>query len=149
MSDDLTVHEKHPSVDLGVPGGKNRLDKWLWFARIVKSRTLAQTMIKMGKVRVNGVKVSSPSHAVMPNDGITVTLDRQIKVLRIRAPGVRRGPAPEAQLLYEDLSPIAPKKDPLTRPAKQALRDEGAGRPTKKERREISRFRADAGQEFR
>ena len=127
---------------LGDPTGRNRLDKWLWFARIVRSRTLAQTLIKQGKVRLNTHKVVSPSQAVTADDVLTVTLDRAIKVLKIRAPGTRRGPAPEARLLYDDLSPPVPKRDPLLRPLKQAVRGEGAGRPTKKERREMDRFRS-------
>jgi len=133
---------------LGDPNGKNRLDKWLWYARVVKSRSLAQAIIKSGKVRLNTTRVSTPSQTVSAADVLTVTLDRQIKILKVIAPGTRRGPAPEAQQLYEDLSPPPVKKDRLTRPAKQAVREEGAGRPTKKERRELSRFRSDAGEEF-
>ncbi len=125
-----------------------RVDKWLWYARVVKSRTLAASKVKSGKVRVNAERISSPSRAVGPGDVLTVTLDRQIKVLKIVECGTRRGPAPEAQKLYEDLSPPVPKADSTLRPAKQAAREEGAGRPTKKERRELSRFRSQAGEEF-
>jgi len=64
------------------------------------------------------------------------------------APGERRGPAPEARLLYEDLTPPAVKTEPVTKPAKQAVREEGAGRPTKKERRELDRFKSKAGGEY-
>lgn len=127
---------------------KLRVDKWLWYTRAVKSRSLAATMVKSGKVRVNGECVGSPSRTIAADDVLTVTLARQIKVLKVVALGTRRGPAPEAQLLYEDLSPQPVRADPLSRPAKQAVREEGAGRPTKKQRREISRFRAGAGEEF-
>ena len=127
---------------------KLRIDKWLWYARVLKTRTLAASCVKSGKVRVNQEKISSPSRGVSPGDVLTITLDRQIKVLEIVELGSRRGPASEAQQLYNDLSPAPVRRDPLTRPAKQAVREEGAGRPTKKERRELSRFRSNAGEEF-
>ena len=127
---------------------KLRADKWLWYARVVKTRTLAATFIKSGRVRVNQEKISSPSRGVSAGDILTVTLDRQIKILKVVELGTRRGPASEAQLLYEDLSPAPVRSDPLTRPAKQAVREEGAGRPTKKQRREMSKFRSQAGEEF-
>lgn len=127
---------------------KLRIDKWLWYARVLKTRTLAASCVKSGKVRVNQEKISSPSRGVSPGDVLTITLDRQIKVLEIVELGSRRGPASEAQQLYNDLSPAPVRRDPLTRPAKQAVREDGAGRPTKKERRELSRFRSNAGEEF-
>ncbi|MGI9365148.1 MAG: RNA-binding S4 domain-containing protein [Rhizobiaceae bacterium] len=127
---------------------KLRIDKWLWYARVLKTRTLAASCVKSGKVRVNQEKISSPSRGVSPGDVLTITLDRQIKVLEIIELGSRRGPATEAQQLYNDLSPAPVRRDPLTRPAKQAVREEGAGRPTKKERRELSRFRSNAGEEY-
>ena len=130
------------------PTSKIRVDKWLWYARIVKTRSLAQAIIKSGKVRLNTVRIGAPSQSVSPEDVLTVTRDRQILILKVRAVGERRGPAPEAQLLYEDLSPPPVKQDSVGRPAKQAVREEGAGRPTKKERRELSRFRGKAGEEF-
>jgi len=109
---------------------------------------LAATLVKSGKVRVNSERIGSPSRAVTFDDVLTVTLQRQIKVLKVVELGSRRGPAPEAQLLYEDLSPKPVRTDPLSRPAKQAVREEGTGRPTKKQRRELSRFRSGAGEEF-
>jgi len=132
----------------GDPDSKIRVDKWLWYARVSKSRSIAQTLIKTGKVRVNNTRISSPSHSVGAEDVLTIALSRQIKILRVLAPGIRRGPAVQAQQLYDDLTPAPVKRDPLTRPAKQAVREEGAGRPTKKERRELSRFRSGAGEQF-
>ena len=120
---------------------KIRVDKWLWYTRTVKSRSLAQTLIKSGKVRVNTTRISSPSRTMEPGDVLTVTLERQVKVLKMVMAGERRGPATEARLLYEDLTPPPVKTEPVTKPAKQAVREEGAGRPTKKERRELDRFR--------
>jgi len=125
-----------------------RIDKWLWYARVFKTRSLAASSVKSGKVRVNTERVSSSSRTVLVGDVLTITLDRQIKILKIVDIGTRRGPASEAQGLYEDLSPPPPKIDKASRPARQAVREEGAGRPTKKERRELSRFRSNAGEEF-
>lgn len=103
--------------------------------------------MKTGKVRVNGDKISVPSRAVQPGDVLTVVKEKQLYVVRVAAIGARRGPAPEAQALYEDLTPApapqsrsGPGTDPA-RPADQGRREEGAGRPTKRERREMERFR--------
>ena len=92
---------------------------------------------------MNGDKISVPSRAVGPSDVLTVVKDRQIYVVRVVAVGERRGPAPEAQALYEDLTPPPePKAAPApATPADAGRRDEGAGRPTKRERREMERFR--------
>jgi ribosome-associated heat shock protein Hsp15 len=78
-----------------------RLDKWLWFARILKTRTLAAQLIEGGKVRVNRVRVVKPSHSVQQGDVLTIALRGHVLVLRILAGGTRRGPPPEARLLYE------------------------------------------------
>lgn len=125
-----------------------RIDKWLWFARVVKTRTLAKKIVLAGKIRINGSKTSSPSVNLMVGDVLTITLSRRILVYRLIAIGSKRGPASEAQLLYEDLSPPALKTTPLDRPARQAMREEGTGRPTKRERRKLSEFRGKAGEEF-
>jgi ribosome-associated heat shock protein Hsp15 len=82
-----------------------RLDKWLWFARIVKSRTLAAQLVQDGKVRINRAKVAKPAQAVRPNDVLTIVIRGNVQVLRVVAPGARRGPPAEARLLYEPLSP--------------------------------------------
>lgn len=113
-----------------------RIDKWLFFARITKSRTLAGKCVEAGQVRINGEKTQSASRHVRPGDVLTVTRDRGPLVLKILACGTRRGPAPEAQLLYEDMSP-----PPVPRPQSgldrlPVGRPPGAGRPTKRERRQ-------------
>ena len=118
---------------------RQRIDRWLFFARVVKSRSLAAKLVAAGKVRRNREKLDQPSGLVGPGDVLTVTLERQVLVYRVLAAGSRRGPAPVARLLYEDLSPPAESK-PSTE-AEVATREPGAGRPTKKERREIDRFR--------
>jgi ribosome-associated heat shock protein Hsp15 len=114
---------------------RQRIDKWLFFARVVKSRSLAAKLVVAGRVRVNRDKVEQAAHPVKPGDVLTISLDRKVLVYRILAPGVRRGPAEEARMLYEDLTP---KAEPV--PAAPTGREPGAGRPTKKERRAIDRL---------
>lgn len=125
--------------------GTQRLDKWLWFARIVKSRTLAASQVTGGKIRVNRIKANKPSHPVQPGDVITSSAQKTVRILRVKAPGVRRGPAAEAALLFEDLTP-PPVASPADRhgaggSAGSAQRELGTGRPTKRERRQIDKFR--------
>jgi len=84
-------------------GPKLRLDKWLWQARVTKSRALAAALIDEGHVRVNGMPTTRPSREITPGDVLTFPQGRQIRVIRIVALGYRRGPAPEAQALYLDL----------------------------------------------
>lgn len=85
--------------------GRIRLDKWLWYARQAKSRSLAQKLITGGNVRLNREKTIAVSKTVSPGDVLTLALARDVRVLRILACGTRRGPYQEARLLYEDLSP--------------------------------------------
>jgi ribosome-associated heat shock protein Hsp15 len=115
---------------------RQRIDKWLFFARVTKSRSLAAKLAQAGRVRVNGDKVDQASHMVRIGDTLTITLDRQIRILRIAAPGERRGPFEEARLLYDDLTP--PPEDGDRLPVALApVRERGAGRPTKRDRRRI------------
>jgi len=120
---------------------RQRLDKWLFYARAVKSRSLAARLVQSGAVRVDREKVAQPSHPLKVGDGLTIALDRRILVWRVLDTGTRRGPAEEARGLYEDLTP---KPDPAaTAPAPAAERAPGAGRPTKKDRRLIDRWRGE------
>jgi ribosome-associated heat shock protein Hsp15 len=82
-----------------------RVDKWLWFARVVKSRQLAQALIEQGAVRVNRIKVMRASGRIAAGDVVTVAVHDRIRVLKVLGEGKRRGPAAEARELYEDLSP--------------------------------------------
>lgn len=132
--------------DGAVTVSRQRLDKWLWFARVVKSRTLAASLVSGGKVRVNRHRVEKPSHWLKPGDVVTVSVGRKIRVLKVRAAGVRRGPAAEAAELFEELTPVASAIAPGgIAPASigrdQGMRDLGAGRPTKRERRDIDKLR--------
>lgn len=118
--------------------GAQRLDKWLWFARVLKSRTLAATAVTEGRVRVNKVKVTKPAQLVKPGDVLTIALREKVLVLRLVQLGQRRGPPPEARLLYEDLTPPSAPR-PLY-PA-HGERERGAGRPSKRDRRQIDRLK--------
>jgi ribosome-associated heat shock protein Hsp15 len=119
---------------------RQRLDKWLFFARVTKSRTLAAKLVEAGHVRVNRDKAAQAAHMVTPGDVLTIGLDRRVLVYRVVETGLRRGPAPEAATLYEDLSPSEPAAG-ADRPAPPALREPGSGRPTKKDRRDLDRLR--------
>lgn len=124
------------------PVRKERLDKFLFFSRAIKSRTLAQKVIETGAIRVNSERTDRSDLKVGAGDVLTMSLHGRIVVWRILDCGTRRGPASEAQGLYEDLSPPAlPKAELSAYDAAIAQRGEGAGRPTKKERRQTDRLR--------
>ncbi|HXV31026.1 MAG TPA: RNA-binding S4 domain-containing protein [Sinorhizobium sp.] len=123
------------------PAARQRLDKWLFFARLIKSRSLAQKAIESGHVAVNGLRATQSSAQVKAGDMLDLSLERRDLVVRVLLPGTRRGPYEEARLLYEDLTPPA-SSERLT-PFEQATRERGAGRPTKRERRETDRLKPD------
>ena len=142
-----------------------RLDKWLWFVRLVKTRSLATQTVSSGKVRVNEVKVVKPAHKLAPGDVVTVMIAHQPRIYKMKAAGNRRGPACEAALLYEDLSPppenrkrpgpssaspgnadnreavAIPQPKPGETAAKAPTRAPGMGRPTKKDRRAMQKLK--------
>ncbi|MGV6812910.1 MAG: RNA-binding S4 domain-containing protein [Brevirhabdus sp.] len=119
---------------------KTRLDKWLWHARFFKTRSLATKQVSGGHVRVNGDKVHKPSASIVPGDTLTFTAGRRVRIIRVLAPSTRRGPAPEAQALYDDLTPPEPPRE--IAPARDRGFD-GKGRPTKKDRRAMDLSRRD------
>ncbi|HEY0276337.1 MAG TPA: RNA-binding S4 domain-containing protein [Paenirhodobacter sp.] len=88
-----------------------RIDKWLWHARLVKTRVLAAALISGRKVRVNGARIDKPGRAVGPGDVLTVAVAGQVRLLRILDCGERRGPATEASALFLDLEAAVPPKD--------------------------------------
>jgi len=117
---------------------RQRLDKWLWFTRIAKTRTLATRLVETGKARVNRNRVTKASRTVCAGDVITLVIHEQVRVLKVLACGARRGPASEARELYEDMSPApAPREKRSGPPPSPAQREKGAGRPTKRDRRRI------------
>lgn len=112
--------------------GRQRIDKWLWFARFAKTRSIAQKLVLGGGVRVNREKADAASRLVKIGDVLTIALERQVKVVKVLAPGIRRGPAPEARLLYEDMTP--PERPREEQPVS------GGPRPTKRDRRAMDAF---------
>ncbi|HEY8383357.1 MAG TPA: RNA-binding S4 domain-containing protein [Microvirga sp.] len=86
---------------------RQRLDKWLWFARFAKTRTLAAKLVGSGFVRVNGQRADNPAKALAVGDVVTVALGRTTALVRVEDLGTRRGPAPEARGLYTDLAASA------------------------------------------
>ena len=83
---------------------RQRLDKWLWFARFAKTRTLAAKLVTSGFVRINGQRTDNSAKAVAVGDVVTLALARTTLVVRVEGLGLRRGPAPEARQLYIDLN---------------------------------------------
>ncbi|WP_069443654.1 RNA-binding S4 domain-containing protein [Methyloceanibacter stevinii] len=114
-----------------------RLDKWLWCARAVKTRSAATRLIADGKVRINGERVRKPSRIVQLGDVITATPPGRLVVWRVLDAADRRGPAPLARTLYEDLTP--PIDETEGGPAREAR---VGARPTKRDRRRIDTLRA-------
>jgi ribosome-associated heat shock protein Hsp15 len=117
---------------------EQRLDKWLWCARVVKTRSGAARLIADGKVRINGERTLKPSRLVHSGDVVTTAYSGRLAVMRVIDIAERRGPASLAQTLYEDLTPEAPP-------------DTGLGthrlgkRPTKRDRRRLDAFRGSDG----
>ena len=115
-----------------------RVDKWLWAARVFKSRSLAAEACDGGKVHVNE-QSAKPAKGLRAGDLIRVTLPRgRRRILKVAVLEDRRGSAAIARTLYEDLTPPEP---PRPRWAAPPARLPGAGRPTKRERRAIDRLR--------
>jgi ribosome-associated heat shock protein Hsp15 len=121
-----------PSLD------RQRIDKWLWHARVVRTRQAAAALAASGHVRVNGQRIDAPSRAVRPGDVVTVALDRAVRVLKVLGFAERRGSADDARALCADIEPASSR--PSECPPPPAQREPGAGRPTKHERRALRRF---------
>jgi ribosome-associated heat shock protein Hsp15 len=119
---------------------RQRIDKWLWHARVVRTRSAAAGLAAAGHVRINGQRIDAASRLVCAGDVVTVALDRAVRVLRVAAFAERRGSAESARLLAEEIAPAAERP---RQAAPAPLRDAGTGRPTKRERRAIGRFTGD------
>jgi ribosome-associated heat shock protein Hsp15 len=118
---------------------KLRVDKWLWHARFFKTRSLAATQVTNGIIRINGQITHKRASMVSAGDVLTFAQGDHIRVIQIDGLGVRRGPAPEAQKLYTDLSPPEPNsKDKL--PENPGF--DGKGRPSKRDRRVLDLSKA-------
>jgi ribosome-associated heat shock protein Hsp15 len=119
---------------------RQRIDKWLWHARVVRTRSAAAELVTSGLVRLNRERITAPSRLVRADDVITVALDRQVRILKVAGFAERRGDAEAGRVLYADLTPLPPPADDSP---KVAAREPGSGRPTKRERRAIDRLQED------
>lgn len=113
-----------------------RLDKWLWYARFLKSRTSASKLCMAGKVRINSQRTLKAHSLVRIGDILTFPQGSTVRVVQIVKLGQRRGPASEAQCLYQDLTCPSAKSNFKAEPKDK----EAHGRPTKKDRRDLERF---------
>ncbi len=131
-------------METGEPVNQIRLDKWLWHARFFKTRSLASKTCRARKIRINGTISSKASATVKVGDVLTFPKADMIKTIEVLAVGERRGPASEAQLLYKDLSVDTQKQsaDGKVNATEYGVpvREKGAGRPTKSERRAIDKL---------
>jgi ribosome-associated heat shock protein Hsp15 len=114
-----------------------RADQWLFFSRLVKSRTLAASLIHDGALRINGAICEKPAQALKVGDVLTLRHGAHVRVLTVLGFGARRGPAAEAQTLYRD---DTPPREPASAPPAHAAREPGSGRPTKRERRQMDQW---------
>lgn len=125
------------------PDQSQRLDKWLWCARFMKSRNLAHKLLGSGRLRLSGKVVTKGHQLVRPGDVLTFPQGPLLRVVRVLELAERRGPAPVARTLYEDLEPVEnqmKRRDPVEFPAQPARRAAGDGRPTKEQRRATDRL---------
>lgn len=116
---------------------RQRIDKWLWHARVVRTRSAAAALVDGGLVRINSERVEQASRLVRPGDVLTIALDRSVRILKVAGFAERRGSATLARGLFEDLTPVPASTPP---DPQSGAREEGSGRPTKRERREIDRL---------
>ena len=98
LSDRIALHED------SIAQNRQRIDRWLWHARIVRTRDAAAALAGAGYIRVNGARIDAPGRYVRAGDVITVALDRYVRVLKVRGFVERRGPASTGLSLYEDLT---------------------------------------------
>jgi len=114
-----------------------RVDKWLWHARFFKTRSIAQKQVTTGKIRVDREKISNPSRKILPGNVLTITRERDVKVVEVAAIAQRRGPFSEAQLLYRDLSPPKTAEQSPQKSRNNLPPISGDGRPDKRQRKQI------------
>jgi ribosome-associated heat shock protein Hsp15 len=118
---------------------RQRIDKWLWHARLVRTRSAAAALAASGHVRLNGARIAAPAKPVKAGDVVTIALDARVRILKVTGFALRRGAAEAGRALYEDLAPAEPAPAE-ERAALAGAREPGSGRPTKQDRRAIARF---------
>ena len=124
--------ENNPSI---------RLDKWLWYARFLKSRTMASHLCEDGRVRVNRRRISKAHALIRVGDVLNFPQAKKIRVVQVLSLGRRRGPATEATTLYVDLVPSTSPKRAEPTETVSGVRLAGSGRPTKSDRRALNRLK--------
>ena len=82
---------------------RQRIDRWLWHARLVRTRSDAAALAQSGYIRVNGLRIDAPGRMVRVGDVITVALDRRVRVIKVCGFRERRGPAGTGEALYEEV----------------------------------------------
>ncbi|MBL4758566.1 MAG: RNA-binding S4 domain-containing protein [Rhizobiales bacterium] len=134
-------------MDLIDPGIESqRIDKWLWHARIVRTRTLAATLANSGKIRLDSRRVTRASQTVRAGNIVLAPQGDHIRCLKIVGFAKRRVPAAQSTQLYEDLAPIEARSKSTsdisksTSAIKSGMRESGSGRPTKRDRRLIEQL---------
>ncbi|MEP7209047.1 MAG: S4 domain-containing protein [Casimicrobiaceae bacterium] len=132
---------RRPGDDLQDAGERLRLDKWLWAARLYKTRGLAAEAIDNGQVRLNGARVK-PAHAVRPGDAVTVRKSGVVWDVRVTGLAERRGSATDAAGLYAETPESAALRteEALRRKVAAANEPQFSGRPTKRQRRKLEDF---------
>ena len=118
---------------------KIRLDTWLWYARFYKSRSLSSKAILSGKLRLNSNKIIKPASKIKINDVLTINHVNAVRIIQIQSIGSRRGPASEAQALYNDLSPDVTAASKSKDVSEKSKKDTNK-RPTKKDRRILDKI---------
>lgn len=126
-------------MDMAFAGDRVRIDKWLWAARMFKTRSMATAACDAGHVKLNG-QSSKASKMVKAGDMLDVVTPGGKKNLEVVALNDKRGPATAARELYLDHTPPEPK---IPAAMQDGLRERGAGRPSKRERRELNRLKGD------
>ena len=121
-----------------MPLGGVRVDKWLWAARIFKTRSLAAKACDAGHVKVAGENVK-PSKVVRSGETLEIVTPGGLRILEVKGLSEVRGGAPVARALYDDHSPPPPPREYA---APFARRERGAGRPTKRDRRDMGKLRS-------
>jgi ribosome-associated heat shock protein Hsp15 len=135
-------NRSHVAEEAGEDGGRVRLDKWLWAARFCKTRALAVEAIEGGKVTVNGERVKRARHLEIGEE-VRIRMGPYEHVVIVRGLSDRRGPAREAALLYEETEASRKARETMSAQmrAMQMQTRYDSGRPTKKDRRDLERFR--------
>ena len=124
---------------------QQRIDKWIWHARITKTRTLAQKLIMAGNVRVNKTKITRPSYQIKPNDVLTISKNHRVSVLEIQALASRRGSASDANELYLNLNEDSKLNSESQIPNESKIaQNTRTARPNKRNRRKLRQLKTNS-----